>query len=274
MTKISASEVAKLRKMTGAGMVNCKNALAEANGNFEEAIDILRKRGQKVAGKRADRAVSEGAVLAKKTADGKKAAIISLNCETDFVAKNEDFVKLAAQILEIALDTNSASVEELLEKELPSGMKISDEIINQTGVIGEKIELVYFDKVEGESVAAYIHPGNRLASIASFDKAISDDAGKDVVMQIAAMNPVAIDKEDVSQEVIDKEIEINKELAIQEGKPAEMAEKIAQGRLNKFFKENTLMNQQWVKDNKKTIREFLKSVDNDVKVTAFKRYGN
>ncbi len=271
MTKISASDVAKLRKMTGAGMMDCKKALTESNGDFDEAIDILRKKGQKVAGKRADRETSEGAVLAKKSADGKRAFIVALNCETDFVAKNEDFIKFAEQILNVAAENNPSSKEELLNEEV-NGVKISDEIINQTGVIGEKIELGYFDKVEGESVAAYIHPGNRLASIASFSKVIDDAAGKDIVMQIAAMNPIAVDKDDVSQEVIDKEIEIGKELAIQEGKPADMAEKIAVGRLNKFFKENTLLNQQWVKNSKKTIRDFLKEVDAEIKVNGFKRY--
>lgn len=271
MTKISASDVAKLRKMTGSGMMDCKNALTESDGDFDNAIDILRKKGQKVAGKRADRDASEGAVLAKNSADGKRAVIISLNCETDFVAKNEDFVKFANQILDIAVEKNPATLEELLSLELNS-IKISEEIINQTGVIGEKIELAYYDKIEGESVSSYIHTGNKLASIAGFSKVIDEDTGKDVVMQIAAMSPVAVDKNDVPQNVIDKEIEIGKELAIQEGKPADLAEKIAVGRLNKFFKESTLMNQQWVKDNKKTIRDFLKEVDTDINVVGFKRY--
>jgi len=271
MTKISAADVAKLRKMTGSGMMDCKNALTESNGDFDEAIDILRKKGQKVAGKRADRDTSEGAVIAKKSSDGKKAVIIALNCETDFVAKNDDFVKFANQILDIAVENNPANLDELKNLEL-NGVKINDEIITQTGVIGEKIELGYYGKVEGESTASYIHPGNKLASIAGFTKVIEEHAEKDVVMQIAAMSPIAVDKDGVSQEIIDKEIEIGKELAIQEGKPADLAEKIAVGRLNKFFKENTLLNQQWVKDNKKTIRDFLKEVNAEVKVTGFKRY--
>ena len=271
MAEITASDVAKLRKMTGAGMMDCKVALTESNGDFDAAIDILRKKGQKVAGKRADREATEGAVIAKKSDDGKRAVIISLNCETDFVAKNEDFVKFAYQILDLAVSKNPANLEELLGYKL-NGISIADEIINQTGVIGEKIELGYFDKVEGEYVSTYIHTGNKLATIASFNKVIDEHTGKDVVMQIAAMSPVSIDKDDVPQSVIDKEIEIGKELAIQEGKPADMAEKIAVGRLNKFFAENTLLNQQWVKDNKKTIRDFLKSVDAEVKVLAFKRY--
>jgi elongation factor Ts len=271
MANISASDVAKLRKMTGAGMMDCKNALTESDGDFDQAIDILRKKGQKVAGKRADREASEGAVLAGKSADGKRAAIISLNCETDFVAKNEDFVKFAQDILNVAVEQNPANMEELLTLDV-NGVKISEEIINQTGVIGEKIELGYYDKIEAESVSAYIHMGNKLASIAGFTKTIDEAAGKDIVMQIAAMNPVAVDQGDVPQEVIDKEIEIGKELAVQEGKPADLAEKIAVGRLNKFFKESTLLNQQWVKDSKKTIKDFLKSVDAEVKVTEFKRF--
>ncbi len=271
MTKISASDVAKLRKMTGAGMMDCKKALTETNGDFDEAIDVLRKKGQKVAGKRADREASEGAVVAKASSDGKKVFIVTLNCETDFVAKNEDFVKFANQILEVACENNPADIEALKALSI-NGKTIDEEIINQTGVIGEKLELGYFEKIEAEAVAAYIHPGNKLASIAGFSKEIDNNAKKDVVMQIAAMSPIAVDKDDVSKEVIDKEIEIGKELAIQEGKPAEMAEKIAMGRLNKFFKESTLLNQQWVKDNKKTIREFLKEVDSDVTVTGFKRY--
>ncbi len=271
MAKISASDVAKLRKMTGAGMMDCKNALTESEGDFDTAIDVLRKKGQKVAGKRADRDASEGAVLAKNSADGKRAAIISLNCETDFVAKNDDFVKFANQILDTAIEKNPATLEELLNVEL-NGIKISDEIINQTGVIGEKIELAYYDKIEAESVSTYIHTGNKLATIAGFSKAIDESAGKDIVMQIAAMNPVALDKDDVPQNIIDKEIEIGKDLAIQEGKPADLAEKIAVGRLNKFFKESTLLNQQWVKDNKKTIRDFLKDIDAEVKVLGFKRF--
>jgi len=222
MAKISASDVAKLRKMTGAGMMDCKNALTESNGDFDEAVDILRKKGQKVAGKRADREASEGAVVAKVSTDGKLAAIISLNCETDFVAKNEDFVKFANQILEIAIEKNPSSKEELLGYEI-NGIKISDEIINQTGVIGEKLELAYFDKVEAEFAAAYIHMGNKLASIAGFNKVVDEAVGKDIVMQIAAMSPIGIDKDDVSQKVVDKEIEIGKELAIQEGKPADLA---------------------------------------------------
>jgi elongation factor Ts len=272
MTKISAKDVAKLRKMTGAGMMDCKKALIETNGNFEEAIDTLRKKGQKVAGKRADRDATEGAVLAKTSNDSKRAAMVVLNCETDFVAKNEDFVKFTQQILDVAVEKNPSNLEELKQLEV-NGAKISDEVINQTGVIGEKIELSHYDKIEAEHTAVYIHPGNKLVSIAGFNKSgFEIQAAKDVVMQIAAMSPVAVDKSDVSQQIIDKEIEIGKEQAIQEGKPEELAEKISIGKLNKFFKDSTLLNQQFIKNNKQTVRDYLKVTDKDLIVTGFKRY--
>ena len=272
MAEIKAADVAKLRKMTGAGLMDCKKALAESNGDFDAAIDILRKKGQKLASKRADREASEGAVLAGTNADNTFGAIVALNCETDFVAKNEDFVKFTNQILQVAIENKPANLAELLEMEV-NGQKIADEITNQIGVIGEKLELSYFDSVSGEYVASYIHPGNKLASIAAFNKAGFDQqVGKDVVMQIAAMNPLSIDQDDMPQDVIEKEIEIGKEQAIQEGKPADLAEKIAKGRLNKFFKENTLLNQAFVKDNKKTIKQYLSETDKDLTVTAFKRY--
>ena len=272
MAEIKAADVAKLRKMTGAGLMDCKKALAESNGDFDAAIDILRKKGQKLASKRADREASEGAVLAKTNADNTYAAIIALNCETDFVAKNEDFVKFAGAILDVAIENKPANLDELKELQV-NGQKIVDEITNQIGVIGEKLELSYFDFVSGEFVSSYIHPGNKLASIAAFNKAGFDaQVGKDVVMQIAAMNPLSIDQDDMPEDLIAKEIEIGKEQAIQEGKPADLAEKIAKGRLNKFFKENTLLNQAFVKDNKKSIKQYLSEADKDLTVTAFKRF--
>lgn len=272
MADIKAADVAKLRKMTGAGLMDCKKALAESNGDFDAAIDILRKKGQKLASKRADREASEGAVLAKANADNTYAAIIALNCETDFVAKNEDFVKFAAAILDVAIENKPANLDELKEMQV-NGQKIVDEITNQIGVIGEKLELSYFDAVEGAFVSSYIHPGNKLASIAAFNKAGFDaQVGKDVVMQIAAMNPLSIDQDDMPEDLIAKEIEIGKEQAIQEGKPADLAEKIAKGRLNKFFKENTLLNQAFVKDNKKSIKQYLSETDKELTVTAFKRF--
>ena len=269
---IKAADVAKLRNMTGAGMMDCKNALTETDGDFDAAVDLLRKKGQKVASKRADRDATEGAVLAGVSLDNKTASLVVVNCETDFVAKNDDFVKFAKSILDIALENKPASIDELKDSEV-NGKKIADEIINQTGVIGEKIDLSGFETITAEHVVAYIHQGNQLATIVGFNQAgIDNQVARDVAMQIASMNPVAIDKEGIPQEVITKEIEIGKELAIQEGKPADMAEKIAMGRLNKFYKESTLLNQQFVKDNKISIKEYLNQASNGLTVTAFKRF--
>ncbi len=271
MAQIKAADVAKLRKMTGAGMMDCKNALKESEGNFDTAIDILRKKGQKVANKRADREATEGAVIAKVSENNKKGAIVVVNCETDFVAKNEDFVSFVSDVAGLGIKSNATSVEEL-KAETYNNATLESEIINKVGVIGEKIDLSYFSAIEGEHVVAYIHPGNKLASLVGFNKTIDEGVAKDIAMQVAAMAPVGIDKEDVSQKVIDKEIEIGKEQAIQEGKPADLAEKISKGRLNKFFKENTLLNQQFIKDNKVSVREVLKQVDNKLTVTSIKRF--
>lgn len=272
MSQIKAADVAKLRKMTGAGMMDCKNALVETDGDFDAAIDLLRKKGQKLASKRADREASEGVVLAKTSENNTYGAIIALNCETDFVAKNEDFVKFTQGILDISIENRPANLDELKLMEI-NGQKIQDEIIYQIGVIGEKLELSYFGSVSGEYVSSYIHSGNMLASIAAFNKGGFDEqVGKDVVMQIAAMNPIAIDKDDVPEDVIAKEIEIGKDRAIEEGKPDELAEKIAKGRLNKFFKESTLLNQQFVKDNKISIKDYLVKTDKELTVTAFRRF--
>ena len=272
MANITAAEVAKLRKMTGAGMMDCKKALTEAEGDFDKAIEILRKKGQKVASKRADREASEGVVLAKVSADGKTAYMISLNCETDFVAKNEDFLKAADEILNIATENDVNSLEELKEKTMSNGHTIADEIVNLTGVIGEKIDLSHFSKVSGEKSGYYVHSDKKVATIVAMNKVCDDEVIKDVAMQATAMNPVSLDENDVPQEVIDKELEIGKEQAINEGKPAEMAEKIARGRLNKFFKENTLLNQAFVKNNKQSIKQYLQSVDPELTVVAFKRF--
>ncbi len=272
--KISASEVNKLRKQTGAGMMDCKKALVEAEGDFDKAIDILRKKGQKVAAKRSDREASEGVVLAATSSDGKRGAVIVLNCETDFVAKNDDFVKLAETILQTALDKQPSDLESL--KALPygdSGLTIADKITEQTGVIGEKIDLSSYDTVQADTVVAYIHPGNRLASVVGLNKEGNlSEIGRDVAMQVAAMAPVALDKESVPQDVIQKEIEVGKDLAIQEGKPAELAEKIAMGRLNKFFQENTLLNQAFIKDGKKSIQQYLNETEKGLSVTSFLRF--
>ncbi len=268
---ITAADVNNLRKQTGAGMMDCKNALVEANGDMEAAVDILRKKGQKVAAKRGDRDATEGLVVAVTNPDSSQGAIIVLNCETDFVAKNDDFVNFANKIADIAINSNPSNLDDLKSKDF-DGMSIADKIIEQTGVIGEKIDLSKFESISAETVYAYNHPGNRIASVVGLNKGGNADAAKDVAMQIAAMDPIALNKEGVSQDVIDREIEVGKDLAIQEGKPAEMAEKIAMGRLNKFFKENTLLNQQYIKDNKKTIQDFLSGVEQDLTVTEFKRF--
>lgn len=272
MAKISASDVAKLRKMTGSGMMDCKNALTESEGDFDEAIDNLRKKGQKVAGKRADRDASEGAVLAKNSADGKRAVIISLNCETDFVAKNEDFVKLANQILDIAVEKNPATLEELLNLEL-NGAKISNEIINQTGVIGEKIELGQFEVSEAAKVYAYNHQGNRLATALGLNKADEaiDQLGRELAMQVAAMSPIAVDENGIDPKILEKEKQIGMDQAREEGKPEAILEKIAMGKMNKFIKENTLLNQAFVRDTKKTVKQYLSETDKDLTVTGFSR---
>jgi elongation factor Ts len=272
MAEISAADVAKLRRVTLAGMMDCKKALEEAEGNFDKAIEIIRKKGQAVANKRADRDATEGAVLSKVTADGKFGAVITLNSETDFVAKNADFQALANKILDIAVSGKPANLDEL--KSLPmDGGKIGEKIIEYVGIIGEKIELAYYEKIEAAHVQAYIHPGNKLATLVGFTKAgIDVQVYKDVAMQIAAMNPVAVDKDFVSAATIAQEIEIGKEQARRDGKPEEMLEKIAQGKLTKFFKESTLLNQDFVKDNKMTIRQYLQSFSKDLTVTDFKRY--
>jgi len=267
MASISAADVAKLRRMTGAGMMDCKHALQEAEGNFDKAIEVIRKKGQAVANKRADREAGEGVVLARTTDDKKFGALIVLNCETDFVAKNSDFEKLAK-----ALRKRVENLDELKNVEL-DGVKIADKIVEQIGIIGEKLELSHYDYIIAEHVHSYIHPGNRLATLAGFNKSgIDQQVYKDIAMQVAAMNPHAIDKDDVKQEDIDREIEIGKEQARREGKPENLLEKIAMGKLGKFFKENTLLNQEFVKDNKQIIKQYLSSTDKDLTVTGFSRY--
>jgi elongation factor Ts len=246
--------------------------LVESNGDFEAAVDYLRKKGAKVAASRQDRDSNEGVVIAKTTADGKKGIIVEVNCETDFVAKNTDFVAFANAIAEKAIETNPANLEELLAQEL-DGAKISDLIIDQTGKIGEKIGVSKYEVIEASTVVAYIHGNYRLGVLVGFNQEGANlaDAGKDVAMQIAAMSPVGVDKADVDSKVIERELEIAKEQIRAEGKPEEMVEKIAAGKLNKFYKEQTLLNQEFVKDSSKDIRKFLNEVSNGLTVTAFKR---
>ena len=272
MAVINAADVAKLRRVTLAGMMDCKKALEEADGNFDKAIEIIRKKGQAVANKRADKEATEGVVLSKVSSNGKLGVMIVLNSETDFVAKNSDFLALANKILDVAVANNPANLDAL--KALPmEGGKVADKVTEYVGIIGEKLELSYYDKVEASHVQAYIHQGNRLATLVGFTKTGADaQLYKDVAMQIAAMNPVAVDKDSVPEKVIAQEIEIGKEQARRDGKPEEMLDKIAQGKLTKFFKESTLLNQDFVKDNKMTIRQYLQSFSKDLTVTDFKRY--
>ena len=270
--EISAADVMRLRKATGAGMMDCKSALAEAEGDFNRATDIIREKGKLVASKRADRAATEGVVLAKVNESKKSGAILVLNCETDFVAKNEAFVAFASQILDAAIANNAADLD-AVKALVIDGRTVENLVIEQTGVIGEKLDLPYFAKLDAEAVVAYIHPGNRLSTLVGFNQADVDaQVTKDVAMQVAAMNPVAVDKANVPAEVVEKELEIAKEKFRQEGKPEAMLDKISQGALEKFFKESTLLNQAFIKENKQTVSEFLKSQDKGLTVTNFFRY--
>jgi len=270
MANITAADVNALRKQTGAGMMDCKKALVEADGDMSNAVDILRKKGQKVAANRADRDALEGVVIAD--SDGQFGALISLNCETDFVAKNDSFINLAQSFLNVAMSNKPADIN-ALKACLVDGMTIEEKITEQTGVIGEKLDLSSYEVVKASQVAAYIHSGNRLATLVGLTDSVDEQVGKNVAMQVAAMNPVAVNKDSVSQETIDKELEVAKDLARQEGKPEEMLEKIALGRLNKFFKENTLLEQEYIKESKTSVSQYLSKVSKDLTVTEFKRVG-
>jgi elongation factor Ts len=272
MATISAADIARLRRMTLAGMMDCKKALEEAEGNFEKAVEIIRKKGQSVASKRADREASEGVVLARISDDGKTGMMIVLNSESDFVAKNAEFIGFANQILDLAMKNNPADLEGLKSLTM-DGVSVGEKVVEYIGIIGEKMELSQFYRIEAPFVQAYIHPGNKLAAIAGFDRSgLDQQIYKDIVMQVAAMNPVAIDKADVPQSVIDQELEIGKEQAKREGKPEAMLDKIAQGKLGKFFKENTLLNQDFIKDSKITVGQYLKTTGDSLKVTGFERH--
>jgi len=270
MAKITAAEVNKLRQSTGAGMMDCKKALVEADGNFDSAVEILRKKGQKVAANRADRDSSEGAVIAKVNDAATKGVIVSLNCETDFVAKNDSFVQLATDLAEIAINTSSK--EELLAADY-KGLSVQDKLTEQTGVIGEKIEIGDYRTMEAPFVGSYIHAGNKIAVLTGLSKNVdgAEEAAKNVSMQAAAMNPVALNEDGVDQTVIDKEIEIAKDQLREEGKPEEMLDNIAKGKIKRFFKDNTLVNQDYIKDNKLSVSAYVKSVDSDLNIVAFER---
>jgi elongation factor Ts len=268
-TTITPADINKLRQQTGAGMMDCRKALTESNGDFEAAIDYLRKKGQKVAALRGDREAKEGVVIAKTTADNKTGFIINLSCETDFVSKNAEYVAFAKSIMDAAIANNVHNVEELNSVKLGDNT-VMDKVNEQVAKIGEKISVSRFERVEAEYVAAYIHGAYRMGVLVGLSKDASE-AGKDLAMQIAAMNPIAIDAESVPVETIAREKDIAIEQVKAEGKPAEMAEKIAIGKINKFFKESTLLGQAFVKDNNKSVSDYLKSIDPDLKVVSFKR---
>lgn len=273
MVNITAAEVNKLRQITGAGIMDCKQALKESEGELEKAIEYLRKKGQKVANKRADRDANEGIVLAQVANGNSFGAMIMVNCETDFVGKNQDFTDFARSILDLAIKEKPNTLDDLNALTL-NGVTVADRIMEMTGKTGEKIGLNHYEVISAPIVFAYNHHGNRLSSMAGFSKADVreiESFGHDIVMQIAAMSPIAIDKDDVSQEVVAKEIEIGKDIAIQEGKPAELAEKIAMGKLGKFFKDNTLLNQDFIKESNITVKEYLARFDKELKVTSIRR---
>ena len=269
---ITAAEVNKLRQITGSGMMDCKNALVEADGDIEKAIDVLRKKGQKVAAKRADRSANEGYVVAKTNKNNTYGAVLMLNCETDFVGKTTDFVGCAEAIIDFAVTNQVKELQQLLDSKL-DGQAVSELLTNMTGKTGEKIELNQFEVIESPFVSSYNHNGNRLATIVGFNKKTAniEMAGHEIAMQIAAMSPVSIDEKSVPQEVIERELDIAREQIRNEGKPEEMVEKIAQGKLNKFFKESTLVHQEFIRDSKKTVGQYLKDVDAELIVEKFYR---
>ncbi|MBS1530423.1 MAG: elongation factor Ts [Bacteroidetes bacterium] len=276
LVQISASDVNKLRQQTGAGMMDCKKALTETNGDFEAAIDYLRKKGAKVAASRQDRESKEGVVIARTSEDGKRGVIIELNCETDFVAKNAEFIAFGNAIANNAVESKPKDIAELGQTMIDTEadrVSIADAILDKTGKIGEKIGISKYEVLEGEKVVAYIHGNFRLGVLVALSANVagSEEAGKDVAMQIAAMNPIAVDKDGVDATTIQRELEIAKEQIRQEGKPEEMVEKIATGKLNKFYKDSTLLNQEFVKDPSKSVAQFLSAVDKGLTVTAFKR---
>jgi elongation factor Ts len=269
--KYTAADVKKLRDLTGAGMMDCKKALEDATGDFDAAIEHLRKKGQKISDKRADREAKEGVVIALVADDSTKGIVVRVSCETDFVSKNQDFINFVQSIANVALAEFPADRETLLAAHL-NGLSIAERLAEKTGVIAEKIELPTYERLEAAQVAAYIHAGFRAGVLVGFNKQVANlaDSGRNVAMQVAAMHAVAVDKDGVDAATIEKEIEIGKEQARNEGKPEAMLEKIALGKLNSFYKEKTLLNQEYVKDNKQTVRDYLKSIDKDLTVTAFK----
>ena len=270
MATITAADVNKLRTITGAGMMDCKKALVESDGDFDLAIENLRKKGQKVAANRSDRESTEGAAIAVVNADKTAGVVITLNCETDFVGMNENFVKMATEMANLALNFNTK--EEFLASDF-NGITVADKLIEQTGVIGEKLEIRTFEKLEGAFIGSYIHSGNKIATLVSLSANIAgaDEVARNISMQAAAMAPIALNEEGVDSETIAKEIEIAKDLLRQEGKPEAMLDSIAKGKLARFFKDNTLVNQDYIKDNKLSVAAYAKSLDKDLIITGFKR---
>ena len=270
---ITAADINKLRQATGAGMMDCRKALTEAGGDFEGAIDWLRKQGQKVAAKRSDREAKEGVIIAQTSADNKTGFVVTISCETDFVSKNADFIAFAQSIADAAVANNVKSAEELNEVTV-GGAKVADLINDKLAAIGEKIGIARFERIDAPYVSSYIHGANRMGVLVALTQEAAD-AGKDVAMQIAAMNPLAVDADSVPAEVIEREraivIETMKADPKMAGKPEEMVAKIAEGKLNAFFKENTLVAQAFVKDNSKSVGDYLKSVNKDLVVTQFVR---
>ena len=266
---VTMADISHLRKMSGAGMMDCKKALEEAGNDFDKAMEIIRKKGQAVAAKRSDREASEGCVLAAENAGF--AAIVALKCETDFVAKNEQFVALTQDILNVAMSVKPETVEALLASPLADGRAIQEHITDRVGVTGEKMELGFYQFVNGASSVSYIHPGNKLATIVAFNEVVDHQVGRDVAMQVAAMNPVAVRPEEVSQKVLDTEMEIARDKARQSGKPENLLDRIAQGALQKYYKENTLLQQEFIKDSKISIEEYLRQQSKTLTILAFSR---
>ncbi len=266
---VTLADISRLRKMSGAGMMDCKNALEEAGNDFDKAMEIIRKKGQAVAAKRSEREASEGCVLAGE-GDG-YAAAVAVKCETDFVAKNADFIAMTQQFLDLALASKPVDKDTLLKAKLDDGRTVEDHITDRSGITGEKMELGFFEFVEGTATVSYIHPGNKLATIVAFNKSLERQVARDIAMQIAAMNPVALVPEDVPQSVIDSEMEIARDKARQAGKPENILDKIATGSIQKFYKESTLLQQDFVKDSKMNVEQYLKQQDQDLTVTSFKR---
>ena len=266
---VTMADITHLRKMSGAGMMDCKKALEEADNDFEKAMEIIRKKGQAVAAKRSDREAAEGCVLAAD--EGGFAAIVALKCETDFVAKNADFVALTQDILNAAMTGKPASKEALLAATLQGGRTVENHITDRIGVTGEKMELGYYESVQGAATVSYIHPGNKLASIVAFNEPVDHHVAREIAMQVAAMNPVAVTPDEVPAHVLDTEREVARDKARQAGKPENLLDRIVEGALQKYFKENTLLQQEYVKDAKLTVQQYLQQQSKTLTVTAFKR---